>query len=338
MYIGFHDGLRTVVVAADNMDEFERFAELVEDAEDRLCEQFSQKSFSDMLADDAFRGFVVEPYVAVHETARQQAEFAVAFGIQITGRVRALSHQQVMLEGGSADALDPGEDEPDGNLTIAQQLGIAEVDPWDQRTDEEKERDEKRRKAFEKSKRAGQMADGSFGENTGGPIVTDIEATTMPSGRVRVDGVLAVKDHSDPDAPQVGEGVEAVDTTVRRVIDAPRPWNARRDELDQMTDEERAKVLARVSAKEFIFSGYSLPLGQGSVIYIAPAEFFAAEQRMWDAPLPLDTLLPRGMRQTSPGRYETRSDWTSVQHDLCNRGFIEDLFEFGSYINTVSFQ
>ncbi len=317
MYIGFHDGLQTVVVAAKTVAEFDQFDHLVRTATERHCTEFSL--------------YGMECFIAKHASDEEKERFATTFGVTILPRVRALAMHTAMIDGSTTD------DEPSNDKTIGELLGIAEHDPWDQRTDEQRESDAKLAKKFEAARKKGVLTDESFEPppNQSGVHVTDVYGV-QNGDRLRVTSVVAVKDHSDPNAPQVEEGVDVVVPEKRKPVDAPRPWNARSEELAAMSDDDRKAVLAKVRGREFIFTGQSNGI-HGTIIYITPAEFFATEERMWEAALPIQHLLPRDLKEIGPGVYRTYRDWIPVQQELYERGFEEDLFSFGAYVNGSTF-
>ena len=197
------DKTTLIVAAADSVVELEAFYAKILLSQDRneprLYSSEFQPSPNDMLLDDRFWSFKKPPYVFEFDGEETLKGFVEAYNVSVRSRAEVVDRHKKMLEVNEIDPyLSPNAD----TRTIEEILGIEENDPWDTRSEEQKQQDEENRKKAEEMKKAGKLSGDSFGpgkkrkkkksgENEVG--VTDIRVSRNEDGTVNIDEVLAVK-------------------------------------------------------------------------------------------------------------------------------------------------
>lgn len=157
-----------------------------------------ETEFSDAFEPE-FKRLRHEVFIFDHTNTQQQDEFISKHGITILNPQTAWDRHDTMVEFDVPDFYDVAE-----TRTLEEIEGLTENDPWDRRTPEQIEQDNKMKEMIDAMKKAGEISsDGSFdarkahenGDNTA--HVTDIRTTVNADGTVSIDNVLARKDYSD---------------------------------------------------------------------------------------------------------------------------------------------
>ena len=203
MNYAFEDKLVTYVTGADSIEEFEQLIAKI-DAIDGVTlnmkgvTEADQAGMMDMLTEEVYAGLTKAPLVIQHTSNQElRAAFFTEFGITVLKRNAALKKQVDML-----DALveDPYSPEAKDTRTIEEIHGLVDHDPFDQRTAEEMEADEEKKKLWDKAKKAGDLSGDSFGPNPNRKKkndpqthITDIKTSIGADGRIQVDSAIGVK-------------------------------------------------------------------------------------------------------------------------------------------------
>lgn len=120
------------------------------------------------------------------------------------------------------------------------------------------------------------------------------------------------------------EEIEIVDTG--KVDETPiRPWNYRKVNWDDLTDEEKAENRKEWSGKEFILV-CEYDRNTGCKVFIQPKSYFYDNKALYPEELDLSHLLPADLKSVGDNWYETKSrDDNKLMFELCvQRKFIDD--------------
>jgi hypothetical protein len=191
---------KLIVTAASSLAEFDDFyTRAVAVREGYVSE--TQPDIMAMLTEPNYQRLKRPPYVFEHLSPTQRREFADRYGINILGPNACIDRAVDMIEYAMGD-IESAKGEAD-TRTIAQVLGIDEYDPFDKRSEEQKEKEaqakEAYKKAYDEAAKKGALSGDSFGGPRGKTAaVTDIKTTLHADGTVSIDNVRAVKGLYDP--------------------------------------------------------------------------------------------------------------------------------------------
>lgn len=154
----------TLVVAADNVEEYTAWLDAVKGQEEgRNWEETYASNFLDAMRSDTFKGYKHSVLAAYHTDEEQReafwAEWSVVEVKSAVGRDRHLD----MLHAKKVEERQATETEEDKLKTIEERLGLDANDPWDRRTEEEKEADKKMKEQMKEMARKGEISGDSFG-------------------------------------------------------------------------------------------------------------------------------------------------------------------------------
>jgi hypothetical protein len=184
-----------VVTAATSLAEYDDFyARAAAERADYASE--SQPDVMGMLLDPIYSRLKKPPYVFQHLSSLQRDEFVNKHKIILLGPNAAIDHSNDMID----RALRQQESaigERD-TRTIGEALGLTENDPWDKRSEEQKEKEkaaqEKYKKAYDEAQKRGTISGDSFSSPQDKKAhVTDIRTTIHSDGSITIDNVRAVK-------------------------------------------------------------------------------------------------------------------------------------------------
>jgi hypothetical protein len=189
------DGTSLIVGAADTLVEME---DLFTRTSGVAGVRLARPSSTDMMMDERFQNMTTIPGVYEFDGRSEQDAFAEQYSITIVGPNKLADRHSDMMEKLEEDPYFlPSEDEDDPDRvkrTIGELHGINAEDPWDKRSDEDKEKDEEYKKKYEAAKKAGKLSgDDSFAPPGSTTRVTDIETTRNADGTISIDKVLASK-------------------------------------------------------------------------------------------------------------------------------------------------
>lgn len=330
MFVAYVSDLKTIVVAAETTGRFEKYKENILDC---IPGVLSASSFIsaheaeeiDLLLEPDFQGMMVLPLIIIHPSAEAQKEFIKKGGLMILSRLEAIAYQSRMIAG---DDIGP---EPDDDVPIGKYTGTFENDPWDTRSEKERQQD---RAAQNRAKKTRSDVHESFDSNEqsvvkSGAKVTDIRVSETKDGKITVDSAIAVKygaNASPEDAVQtIGE--------IEKIKNEPRPWNARSVEFSAMDADTRTETLKSITPDEFIFAGTAVY--NGLLVFIVPADWFRTHGTLWGDSLEINHLLPKELKEVSPGQYLTNMSWLELTQIMAQKGFRESIMELNLYINAA---
>jgi hypothetical protein len=230
MIFATQDNTTLIVAAAGNFAELEAVYARAISSEKTFSNEF-QPSSTDMWLDDRFQNFKKPPYVFEFDKEDDLKEFAATLSISLVPLFALINKQKQMIADMAEDPyLSPTADK----RTIGEIFNLEQVDPWDKRTDEQKQEDEEHRKKAEELKKQGKLSGDSFAPNTRKKTettVSDIRITHNDDGTFNIDDALAHKGVYEDN----GKGAWLpTDEEVAR--NAARPNSQNEDE--QITDAE----------------------------------------------------------------------------------------------------
>lgn len=172
------DDTTLIVSAADTFEAFEAFS-----SRTLIDGQGTQPDAIEMMMDDRFSGFRFPPLLIEFASPEDLSSFATQNGITLVKPNRLRYLHDAMVDAVAPDPL------TSDTRTIAEIYGIDEVDPWDERTDEEIERDKKVQEAIETAKKEGKLTGDSFK----GTKVTDVKTRVKEDGSIEIASAIAHK-------------------------------------------------------------------------------------------------------------------------------------------------
>lgn len=159
--------------------------------------------------------------------------------------------------------------------------------------------------------------------------VKDMSFVSKPAGSVAT--LYGVNEMGERLAP---EEIEIVDTG--KVDETPiRPWNYRKVNWDDLTDEEKAENRKEWSGKEFILV-CEYKRETGCKVFIQPKSYFYEHNTLYPEELDLSHILPQDLKPIGDNWYQTLSrDENKLMYDLCHqRKFIDD-WMLRLYLNQI---
>lgn len=120
------------------------------------------------------------------------------------------------------------------------------------------------------------------------------------------------------------KGVDVVDEGAKKPEGA-RPWNEGAAEWEALDEEGRKALLKNtLRADQFLFCGWYDGAEKGTTVMIAPKSYFVEKREMWEREsLPIQSLLPRDLKEVSPGVYKTLgTDFNHISAAMTGAGFI----------------
>jgi hypothetical protein len=193
---------RTIIVAGDSIDEFDGFVNEVNGTSSIHHEDAYFTSPFDLLGDGFLRNFRRAVMIVEHSDAGARNAYADTAGFKIVMVQDGEFLHERMLNGGADSPFDPYAAEA-GGRTVSEMHNLGNDDPWDKRTDEQREKDDQYRKLADEAKKQGKLTSDSFGsaKPEGSSVhVSDIRVSTNADGSINIDDVLARKyDVADDD-------------------------------------------------------------------------------------------------------------------------------------------
>lgn len=156
----------TIVVAADTVEEFNKWFTDVEGQPegDRLYNEIYTSSVLDALTRDQFKGFKHHVYAFFHDTEEQREEFVAQQKIVEQKTHPARDRQADMLHKHKEKVREETETDEDRNRTIEERLGLDKNDPWDRRSEEEREQDRQLKEEMKRLRQEGTVSSDSFAD------------------------------------------------------------------------------------------------------------------------------------------------------------------------------
>jgi hypothetical protein len=197
MIYGNKDGLFLIVGAADTISEYQTFYKNVIESDGVGFIQCTQPDFMEMISDNRFRGFKEAPYVFEFASIELQSYFLHIHQIHACPLYYIADKQTEMLK--------PTKDPFFTDKTpLGEVYGLNERDPWDSRTEEQKEKDAEHKKSANASKKEGGLTgDTSFDFKTEKVQVRRVDVTQNEDKTYDVKEILAVKGLFDKDEVEI---------------------------------------------------------------------------------------------------------------------------------------
>lgn len=287
-YVEGNDKL--IVTAASSLAEYDEFyARAVAERQDYVSE--SQPDIMTMLTEPSFQRLKKPPYVFEHLSPTQRDAFAQRYNINVLGPNACIDKANDMIEYALGDA-ESARGEAD-TRTIAEVLGIKDNDPWDKRTEEQKEKEKKAqeeyKKAYDEAMKKGALSGDSFAAPRGkNAKVTDIRMTRNADGSISIDSVQAVKGLYDPN-DTVDQHAHEERSRIRK--------DQERNPGDYVSNEEGYPISKRPG--DYAFGTF------GGVVAITPRRLFDITGAIEDQPLAdaLKGKLPPSFDEIEYGLY-----------------------------------
>jgi hypothetical protein len=176
--------LVSMIVAADEPTDFDTLfndiALAVINEEDYGAQAAEHIPVPELMEDPFFKGFKRPPYRIIFADEAQRAAFYAKHDIVVCeDRADAKSRNKAMMR----IVKEREEDEADDDRTIGEILGLTEHDPWDTRSDKQKESDSRIKK----------MMDGTSGDSFGGAKPPSSEMNGEVEIETAVTGIRIIK-------------------------------------------------------------------------------------------------------------------------------------------------
>lgn len=212
----FSDLNRAIVCAGDTVEEFINLVNWVHLNPTEFA--FENTEITDLYTDSALRGLALPPLI-IQKTDLVGVTNIGGFDLHGFTRDQAIEKSEKMVT--------VEENIFEDTRTVAERLGINEVDPWDHRTEEEKAKAAEFQAKIDdaKKKQAGrEMSGDSFGAFVGakaepGVKVLDVHAHQEADGKIVVDKMLAHKKEADTEE-EIPEYQLPVEAHIRTFIPA----------------------------------------------------------------------------------------------------------------------
>lgn len=202
----------TLVTSATTVEEYDAFLNVVRgQAIDKrnFNEMYTSKALQH-LTEDLYKGFKKPIHAFYHDDEAQREEFHKEWNIKVLENgVQSRDKQSDMLfeksyrteneekqarNAAEKAAQDAGvEYTGPREKTLAELHGLEEHDPWDRRSEEEKEQDREMKEMMRKAKEAGTMSDDSFSATPAGPEPDKMSSTPSENGKLSItdtDGII----------------------------------------------------------------------------------------------------------------------------------------------------
>jgi len=201
----------TLVTSASTIEEYMSFLDVVRG------QAIDKRNFNEMytskvlqhLVEDLYKGFKKPIHVFYHDDEAQRETFMTEWNIKVLENgVQARDKQSDMLfektlrdenaEKAARNAAEKAAEDAGVEYkgprekTLAELHGLEENDPWDRRSEEEKEQDREMKEMMRKAKEAGTMSDDSFSSPPADPTATP-ERMGKP-GEASPNGKLSITD------------------------------------------------------------------------------------------------------------------------------------------------
>jgi hypothetical protein len=154
----------TLMAAADTVDEFTVFtsAVLSQAGGQRNWEETYASSLLDHMQNASYRGFKHSVLAVYHVDEAQREDFWKEWGVQEVASEPLRDRHLDMLHAKNQQIQQ--QDPEESELTIEQRTGLDKNDPWDRRSEEQKEADKQAQAQFEQARSKGLISGDSFSD------------------------------------------------------------------------------------------------------------------------------------------------------------------------------
>ena len=247
----------TLVTSADTIEEYDAFLDVVRgQSKDKrnFNEMYTSKALQHMV-EELYQGFKKPIHVFYHDDVAQRDEFAKEWNLKILENgVQSRDKQGDMVfeqkyrqENNAKQARDAAiaaaeasgkEYTGEREKTLAEMHGLEENDPWDRRSEEDKEADREMKRQIDAAKAAGTMSDDSFTGGKLAPAGPEPDKMTKPGAPSQ--GKLTI---TDTDGMINAEGSLNISNIRATKVGGPVDENlkqARQDAFQAVKDEKLA--------------------------------------------------------------------------------------------------
>jgi hypothetical protein len=221
--------IATIVSAADTVEEYEEWVGKVSiQSPHPNFAEYSVSKLMDHLTRDEFHGYKRPVLIVLHSDIIQRDRFVDEWEITQVQTAIARDMQKTMVfrkseeDRAKREALEESQASIDGTELVGRSIeelyGLTENDPWDKRSEEQKQSDTEAKKLMKDLQKQGKISDDSFGgadvqrkakaeanKNTVAESkdsvahVTDIRTKENADGSIEIDNALARKFHGEVD-------------------------------------------------------------------------------------------------------------------------------------------
>lgn len=257
----------TLVVSADTVEELDAwFAQVTEDAEKACWESVRVSNFLEMLRpNNPFHGYKRPVYAVFHADDANRDAFIKRFEINEQNIEYCRDRHRDMIH---AKKVELGEDTgmfgtANADKTIAEIAGVSdEYDPWDKRSEEEKEQDKKLREKYEELEKKGKLSGESFGggarktTNVASPGNTEVDPSLAPAPTAEVTAEAPKKRPSILDAfkPEIdkklAEDANLAATEIYNDLKANSGYTGGLTTVKDYVKEAKERITAEAEAAE----------------------------------------------------------------------------------------
>lgn len=154
----------TLVAAADTVEEFTGFLEAVKGQGDhKNWEELYASSFMDHMQNPFYKGFKHSVLAIYHTDEAQRDAFWAEWNLEERQSEGLRDRHLDMLHNKQVETRLATETEEDKARTIEERTGLDKNDPWDRRSEEEREEDRKIKEQMKKMRQKGDLSGDSFG-------------------------------------------------------------------------------------------------------------------------------------------------------------------------------
>ncbi len=156
----------TLVVAADDVSDLETFISTIQLQDPAVANyvEIYTSGFLDHMTQDLYKGFKHSVYAFYHTDEAQRDAFIQEWNIQLNNPTACRDRHLDMLHRKQVEYKDSIATDAERAMTLEERLGLDKYDPWDKRTDEEREEDTKMKERMKELTKQGLVSDQSFGD------------------------------------------------------------------------------------------------------------------------------------------------------------------------------
>lgn len=154
----------TLVAAADTVEEFTGFLEAIKGQEEnRNWNELYASNFMDHMQNAFYKGFKHSVLAVYHDDEAQRDAFWTEWSLEERQSNTLRDRHLDMLHAKREQIREETETPEQKAMTIEERHGLDKNDPWDRRTEEEVEADNKQKQAMKDMQKKGEISGDSFG-------------------------------------------------------------------------------------------------------------------------------------------------------------------------------
>ena len=154
----------TLVAAADTVEEFTAFLEAIKGQEEnRNWNELYASNFMDHMQNPFYKGFKHSVLAVYHDDEAQRDAFWTEWSLEERQSNTLRDRHLDMLHAKKEQIREETETPEQKAMTIEERHGLDKSDPWDRRTDAEREEDRKMKEQMKEMQKKGDLSGDSFG-------------------------------------------------------------------------------------------------------------------------------------------------------------------------------